>query len=66
MIQRMQHAQHGFTHAYSQEQVSELEKAGWEKEIVIKQEPVKGKPGRKPKNPQLGEKNGNSPNSHNK
>lgn len=67
MLQRMKHTLHGFTHAYSQSEIDTLEASGWVKEIenVVKQEPAKGKPGRKPKNHNLGGNNGNSPNSGN-
>lgn len=63
MIQRMKHSEHGFTHAYSDQEIEALEVCGWEKEDVeTPQVKLKGKPGRKPKNPSVEEdNNGNSP-----
>lgn len=44
---RMQHAEHGFTNAYHEQEARELEKQGWKRETDPP--PERKKPGRKPK-----------------
>lgn len=58
MTTRMQHPQHGFTHAYNQSEISYLETRGWTPEVkaapvapaapvvVVEEAPQKKKPGR--------------------
>jgi hypothetical protein len=50
MATRMQHPEHGWTHAYDEGEVARLEKLGWsvEKPPVV-EPPQKKKPGPKPK-----------------